>query len=152
MTEFQFAGFLPELVHGEIYNPAEGIPLLVHMPRNCRAQGFYQHPGRLLRRAQFPGGQRHKIIRLQVQGGNHGVLYRLDKLRNAAHNLALFIQPEPVGLPAGNNFHFRQGLVDKLPGLMEIGNHHGFHRIAFKGSETAGPQRVCHVLYPEVYA
>ena len=152
MAELQLAGFLADLVHGEVHNPAEGVLLLVHVTGDGGAQSLYQRAGGLLGSAQLAGGQGHEVVGLQTQGRDHRLLDGLDKLGDAAHNLTVLVQAEPVGLAAGDHLHIRQGLVDELPGLVEIADHHGLHHVALEGAEAAGAQQAGDVLHRQVDA
>ncbi|CAN3974485.1 Anaerobic benzoate catabolism transcriptional regulator, partial [Dysosmobacter welbionis] len=64
----------------------------------------------------------------------------------------VLVQAEPVGLAAGDHLHIRQGLVDELPGLVEIADHHGLHHVALEGAEAAGAQQAGDVLHRQVDA
>ena len=87
-------------------------------------------------RDRGPGGESHKIIGLQPQGRDHRILNGLDKLGDAAYDLAVFIQTEPVGLAAGDHLYVGQSLVNELPGLVEIADYHGLDPAALKGAEA----------------
>ena len=150
MAEFQFAGFIANLIHGEVHDPAEGVLLLVHVAGNGCAQRLDQHTGGLLRRAQRTGRERHEVVGLQVQSGNHLLLDRLDELGNAADDLTVFVQTEPVRLAAGDDLHIGQRFVNEFPGLVEIADHHGLDLIALKGAEAAAAQHVGDVLHRQV--
>ena len=98
----------------------------------------------------FSGGQSHQGVGLESQGGDHPVLHGLDKLGNSPHNLAVFIQAEPIGLAAGDHLDVRQGLVDEFSCLVELADGHGLYGLPLKGTEAAAAQQGGHVLDGEV--
>ena len=151
MAEFQLAGLVTDLVHGEVHDPAEGVLFLVHVTGNGSAQGLDQHTGGLEGGLPLTGGQGHEVIGLQAQSLDDLFLDGVDKLGNAAHQLTVFVHAEPIGLAAGHGLHIRQGLVDKLPGLVEIADLHGLHQIALgKGLKATAAQNRSDVLHPQV--
>ena len=151
MAEFQLAGLVADLVHGEVHDPAEGVLLLVHMAGDGGAQGLDQHTGGLEGGVPLACGQGHEVVGLQVQGLDDLFLDGADELGDTAHQLAVFIHAEPVGLAAGHGLHIRQCLVDELPGLVEIADLYGFHQIApGKGLKAAAAQHGGDVLHPQV--
>ena len=151
MAEFQLAGLVADLVHGEVHDPAEGVLLLVHVTGNGGAQGLDQHTGGLKGGVPLACGQGHEVVGLQAQGLDDLFLDEIDELGDAAHQLAVFVHAEPVGLAAGHGLHIRQGFVDELPGLVEIADLHGLHQIALgKGLEAAAAQNGGDILHPQV--
>ena len=121
------------------------------MAGNGSAQGLDQHTGGLESGLPLTGGQSHEVIGLQPQGLHDLLLDGVDKLGNAAHQLAVFVHAEPIGLAAGHSFHICQRLVDKLPGLVELTDLHGLHQIALgKGLEAAAAQNGGDILHPQV--
>ena len=116
------------------------------------AQGLHQDTGGLLGLAQLAGGESHEVIGLQAQGGDHLLLDGRDELGDAAHDVTVLVQAEPVGLAAGDHFHVGEGLVDELAGLVEVADHHGLDPVALKGSETTAGEHVRHILNGEVDA
>ena len=107
VAEFQLAGLVTDLVHGEVHDPAEGVLLLVHVTGNGSAQGLDQHTGGLEGSLPLTGGQSHEVVGLQAQSLHDLLLDGVDKLGNAAHQLAVFVHAEPVGLAARHSLHVR---------------------------------------------
>ena len=63
MAEFQLAGFLADLVHGEVHDPAELVALLVHVARAGGAQHLAEYTGGLLSGEQLAGGEADEVSR-----------------------------------------------------------------------------------------
>ena len=140
MAELQKPGLLADLVHGEVHDPAELIALLVHVVGAEGAQLGAEHARGLLGGQELAGGEAHETALLQPQSGHHRVLHGLDKLGDAAHNLAVLVVAEPVGLLAGLHLHVGAQLVDLLAGALEAGDHHRLDGVPLKGAEAAGAQ------------
>ena len=64
MAEFHLSGLLPDLVHGEIHDPAELVAGLSEMALRLHAQHSAQHAGSLHRRVPVSGRHAHEIARL----------------------------------------------------------------------------------------
>ena len=71
MAEFQLAGFLSDLVHGEVHDPAELILFLIHMFGAEQTQFAAHDAGRLLCHAQGACSQANEIAGLQAQAFDH---------------------------------------------------------------------------------
>ncbi|CUO49674.1 Uncharacterised protein [Flavonifractor plautii] len=104
------------------------------------AQLGAEHAGGLLGGQELAGGEAHEAALFQPQSGHHRVLHGLDKLGDAAHNLAVLVVAEPVGLFAGLDLHVGAQLVDLLAGALEAGDHHRLDGVPLKGAEAAGAQ------------
>ena len=141
VAELQLAALLPDLVHGEVHNPAEFVPLLVHVAGAERPQLVAQHPGRLLGGGQLPRRQTYEAPRREAQGLYNLFLYGLDKLGDAAHDLPVLVIAEPVGLLPGLHLHLIAQPVDLLAGALEVRHHDGLDGIARKGREPAPGQQ-----------
>ena len=74
VAELQLTGLLADLIHGEVGDPAERVPFLIHMLGGEGGEHLDEYAGGLLGRQLFPGGQAHKGIGFQAQGRNHGLL------------------------------------------------------------------------------
>ena len=75
-----------------------------------------------------------------------------DKFGDAAHDLAVLVIAEPVGLFAGLDLHLGAQLVNLLAGALKSGDHHGLDSIALKGAETAAAQHLGGVLHRQINA
>lgn len=64
VAEFQLSGLLANLVHGEVYDPAEFVALLVHMAFHRVAQHLAEHACSLLGRELLSCRQAHEIAGL----------------------------------------------------------------------------------------
>ena len=91
VAELQRPGFLTDLIHGEIHDPAEFVALPVHVAGAEIAQLIAQYAGGLLGGEARSGGKAHKAVGLQAQGADDRVLFLLHELGDAAHQLALLV-------------------------------------------------------------
>ena len=152
MAEFQLAGLLANLIHGEVHNPAELIPLLVNVAGAEGPQLAAQDASGLLGGQLCPGAEAHKAAGSEPKGLHHLVLDGLDKLGDAAHNLTVLVISEPVGLVARLDLHLIAQPVDLLPGAGEAGHHNGLDGLMRKGREAAAGQQGGGVGHGEVDA
>ena len=140
MAELQFPGLLPDLVHGEVHDPAELIPLHVHVAGAEGAQLVPEHARRLLGGEQLTRRQPHEAAGGEAQSLYHLLLDGLDKFGDAAHDFTLLIVAEPVRLVARLDLHLVADAVDLLPGALKAGHHDGLDGVPFKGPEAAPGQ------------
>ena len=92
MAELQLAAFLPDLKHGEVHNPAELVPLLIHMALALGAGQLDHDAGGLPHLAPGPGAQEHQGVVCQGEAlfhpGGQGRV-GVEELGDAAHDLPL---------------------------------------------------------------
>ena len=128
VAELQLAGLVADLVHREVDDPAELIALLVHVPLAGRAERLDHHAdglGRVLAR-----GDDDERVRLQVERLGKLLLHAGDELRDAAGQLALFVDLEPVALGAGLHLAVGQELLNLLAGELAVGDVDHLHGLA----------------------
>ena len=140
MTEFQFPGFLSDLVHREVHDPAELIAILLHMLLAGSAQQLSQNACRLLSLQLLSCRQADKITVLQSQSGNDSLLAVLQELGNTADKFAVLIQPEPERLMCCLYLHLCTDRVDLLAGSGESVDNNCLHGLSLEGTEAT----VCH--------
>ena len=153
MAEFQLAGLLADLVHGEVDDPAKFVPLGVHVTRHGRTELRAQHARRLLRGGLFAGRHADEAAGLEAEGS--GDLRRLvrEELCDAAGEIALLVDLEPVGLAAGLHLDIGAELVDGLARKRARGHDDGLDGVACgKGRKVAAGDERRHVLYGQVDA
>ena len=63
VTEFQFSAFFPDLIHGEVYDPAKFITILLHMGFACRSEETAVNTCCLLGIQKLTCCHTHKIAR-----------------------------------------------------------------------------------------
>ena len=136
MAEFKLAALLADFVHREIDDPEKLILLLVHVVRAETAQLDAEHARSLLRRGLLAGGQTHEAVGGQGKTGDDLILDGLDELGNAAHDLAVLVHAEPVGLLPCLDLDVGAELVDLLSRRVEVGDDHGLDHGVFKRSEA----------------
>ena len=135
MAELQLAAFLADLVHGEVHDPAELVPLLVHVALAGGAEGLDHHAHGL--GGALPGGYHHQRVRLQVQDLGQLLPDGGHELADAPGQLAVFIHLEPVALAAGLHLAVGEELFDLLAGEGAIGDIHHLHGLAPEGVKVA---------------
>ena len=86
VAEFQFAALLPDLVHGEVHDPAELVLLPVHVAGAQSPQLRAEYAGGLLGHGLLSGGKAHEAARFQAQGRDDLLFDRLEELGDAAHD------------------------------------------------------------------
>ena len=137
VAELQLAGLLADLIHREVDDPAELIALGIHMALDLRAEQLAQYACGLDGRAVLAGGQRDEAVLRQAELFDDLVLLFGDKLGDAADQLAVFVQTEPVGLAAGEHLGLGAELVDKLAGLVEVRHDDGLDGLPGKRLKAA---------------
>ena len=137
VAEFQSAGFLADLVHGEIHDPAQGILLLVKVAGNPLAQQGADDTGGLLGNSLLARRHADEAAGLQIQLGGQRVLALRKELGNAAGEISVFVHLYPAGLAAGLDFHVGQELVDPFSRLGEVVHGYGLDGRALEGGEAA---------------
>ena len=155
VAELQLAGFLADLVHGEIDDPAELVALFIHVALARRAEHTTHDACGLLGLLTLACGEEHERIRLERQrgfDGFHGLFIRIDKLCDAAGNGAGFIDLEPVRLLAGLHLYVCAELIDRLAGKLAVGDRDSFDDVVLKRAEAAVLQNVRNVLDAQVDA
>ncbi len=150
MAELQLPGFLPNLIHGEVHNPAEFIAFLVHVALTGRTQHFPHHTGGFLGLSQLSGGQEYQRARLELQGlckfFPHSRV-SINKLGNAACNGSLLVHFEPVGLLTGLHLHLGAELIYGLPGQGTAGDGHSLCYASLEGRKVDAGEQLRHVLH-----
>ena len=155
MAELQLAAFLPNLVEGEVHDPAEFIALGVHVALALGAGHLHHDAGGLPHLGAGPGAQQHQGVVFQGEAFLHlGRQSRVgvEELGDAAHNLALVVHPEPVGLLPRLDLHVGAELVNGLAGQLAARHRHGLDEVPLEGAKAAALQQVRHVLHPQVDA
>ena len=137
VAEFQSAGFLTDLVHGEVHDPAQSVLLLVKVTGNPLAQQGADDTGGLLGDGFLARRHADEAAGLQVQLGGQRILAIRQELGNAAGEISVFVHLHPAGFAAGLDFHVGQELVDPLPRLGEVVHGDSLDGRALEGGEAA---------------
>ena len=135
MAELQLAALLADLVHGEVHDPAELVPLLVHVALTGGTEGLDHYAHGL--GGGFSGGYHHQSARLQVQGLGKLLPHGCHELADATGQLAALVHLEPVALAAGLHLTIGEQLLDLLAGEGAIGDVHHLHGLAAQGLKVA---------------
>ena len=140
MTELQFSGLLADLIHREIYDPAEFVAILFHVLLARSAKQSAEYACGLLRCQLLACGQTDKVTRLQSEGSNDCLLALLQELGNTSHKFAVLVQFEPVCLVGRLHFHLGTDSVDHFSGRGKSVHDNRFYGLSLERTESA----VCH--------
>ena len=150
VAELQLAALLADLVHREIDDPAELVALLVHVTLAGGAEGLDGDAhglGRELARAhddQRIGLEPQLLGQLGLDGG--------DELADAAGELAVLIDLEPIALRAALHLAVAEQLVDLLARQLAVRDGHGLDRLTAQRLKFVLGEQLRHVGRSQVDA
>ena len=121
-------------------------------PLSSPAQLAAQDAGGLLGVPLFARRKAHEASGGKAQSLHDLLLALRNKLADAAHQLALVVQTEPVGFIPGLDLHVGAELVDLFAGGGEVRDHHGLDRVPGEGLEAAVSEERGGVLDGQVNA
>ena len=133
MAELELAALVADLIHREVDDPAELVALLVHVTLARRAERLDHHADEL--GGQLAARDEHERVRLERQ--ELGSSFLVDKLRDAAGEVALFVDLEPVALRACLHLAVGQELVDLLARERAVGDGDGLDGLIRKDLKAA---------------
>ena len=93
------------------------------MVRACCTECLNDHAGRLLGCQELTTGQYDQITRLYAESGNDCILDWGYELCDTTDDLAILVHSEPACFISGLYFYVCDILIDKLTGLLEVGDH-----------------------------
>ncbi len=137
VAEFQLAGFLADLVHGEVHDPAQSVLLLVEVAGHPLAKQGTDDACGLLGGGLLAGGHADEGAGLQGQLFLQSLAAVAQELGDAAGESAILVHLDPAGLVAGLDLYIGQQLIDPLSGLGEVVHSYGFDGGALEGAEAA---------------
>ena len=153
VAELQLAGLLADLIHREVDDPAELIALDVHMAGHGGAEHLAQDARGLLGLPLLSGGDADEATGLEAEGGDDLIVLVREELGDAAGEIALLVDLEPIGLLPRLHLNVGAELVDGLAGKAAVGDDDGLDDGAvLERRKLAALDEGGHVLHLEVDA